>query len=140
MQGECLCGTVIFEIDGEIRNLYQCHCSLCRKATGAAANAATFVQAADFRWVSDQREIRSYQKPSGFRSDFCGVCGSPVPNSLKGTDMVWVPAGLLDGLTASRVSVHLHTSSAASWEQESTGCVRLEGGPESLESLSRLLQ
>ncbi|PSF15386.1 hypothetical protein C7H10_00470 [Marinobacter shengliensis] len=26
-----------FEIDGEIPNLYQCHCSRCRKATGAAA-------------------------------------------------------------------------------------------------------
>ncbi|WP_446685632.1 GFA family protein [Marinobacter arenosus] len=44
MKGECLCGNVKFEIEEEIRNLYQCHCSLCRKATGAAANAATFVQ------------------------------------------------------------------------------------------------
>ena len=139
MQGECLCGSVKFEIDGEIRNLYQCHCSLCRKATGTAANAATFVQGKSFRWVSGQSEIRCYQKPSGFRSDFCSVCGSPVPNSLQGTEMVWVPAGLLSGLVTSRVSVHLHTESAASWEQESTRCVRLEGGPESLESLNKLL-
>jgi len=139
MQGECLCGSVKFEIDGEIRNLYQCHCSLCRKATGAAANAATFVQGSSFRWVSGQSEIRSYQKPSGFRSDFCSICGSPVPNSLRGTEMVWVPAGLLDELGVSRVSVHLHTASAAPWEQESAECVRLEGGPESLESLNKLL-
>ncbi len=65
--------------------------------------------------------------------------GSPVPNSLKGTNVIWVPAGLLDGLVTSRVSVHLHTSSAALWEQESNECVRLEGGPESLEALNRLL-
>lgn len=139
MKGECLCGSVKFEIDEGIRNLYQCHCSLCRKATGAAANAATFVNGDSFRWVSGQSEIRSYQKPSGFRSDFCSVCGSPVPNSLRDTGMVWVPAGLLDELASSRVAVHLHTSSAAPWEQESSECVRLEGGPDSLESLNKRL-
>lgn len=139
MQGECLCGSVKFEIDGEIPNLYQCHCSLCRKATGAAANAATFVQRSSFRWISGENQIRSYQKPSGFRSDFCSVCGSAVPNSLRDTEMVWVPAGLLNELVTSRVSVHLHTTSAAPWEQESADCVRLEGGPESLDSLKQLL-
>ena len=140
MQGECLCGAVKFKIDGEVGDLYQCHCSLCRKATGAAANAATFVSAADFCWVSGQDEIRSYLKPSGFRSDFCSLCGSPVPNPLRNTDKVWIPAGLLNELTASRVVVHLHTASAASWEQEAGQCAHLDGGPESLESLNQLLQ
>ncbi|WP_417568153.1 GFA family protein [Marinobacter sp.] len=139
MKGECLCGNVKFEIEEEIRNLYQCHCSLCRKATGAAANAATFVQDTAFRWVTGESDIRSYKKPSGFRSDFCSICGSPVPNSLRGNRMVWIPAGLINELVASRVSVHLHTKSAAPWEQESAGCVRLDGGPDGLESLNKLL-
>ncbi|MCW8093087.1 GFA family protein [Alteromonas sp. ASW11-130] len=139
MQGECLCGSVKFEIDGEVRNLYQCHCSLCRKATGAAANAATFVQEPNFRWVSGENDISSYSKPSGFRSDFCSVCGSPVPNSLRGSGMVWIPAGLLAELVTSRVAVHLHTDSAAPWEQESRKCVRLSGGPDSLEALNKFL-
>lgn len=139
MKGECLCGTVKFEIEEEIRNLYQCHCSLCRKATGAAANAATFVQDSAFRWVAGESDIRSFKKPSGFRSDFCSVCGSPVPNSLRGSGMVWIPAGLLDELDASRISAHLHTKSAAPWEQESAECARLDGGPDSLESLNKLL-
>ena len=139
MKGECLCGGVKFEIEGEIRNLYQCHCSLCRRATGAAANTATFVSGHSFRWVSGESEIRSFQKPTGFRSDFCSNCGSPVPNKLRGTDMVWVPAGLLDELTESRISAHLHVKSAASWEQDLKRCVRLDGGPDSLESLNKLL-
>ena len=139
MKGECLCGNVKFKIEEEIRNLYQCHCSLCRKATGAAANAATFVQDSAFRWVSGESDIRSYKKPSGFRSDFCSVCGSPVPNSLRGSGMVWIPAGLLDELVTSMISAHLHTKSAAPLEQESAECVRLDGGPDSLESLNKLL-
>ena len=83
MKGECLCGSVSFEIEGDLPNLYQCHCSLCRKATGSSANAATLVNEEHFRWLSGQSEIRSFQKPTGYRSDFCSVCGSPVPFNLR---------------------------------------------------------
>ncbi len=139
MKGECLCGNVKFEISEKVRNFYQCHCSLCRKATGASANTATFVQGEAFRWMSGERDIKSYKKPSGYRSDFCSVCGSLVPNSLRDSGMVWVPAGLLNEPIASKVSVHLHTESAATWEQDAVDCVRLNGGPESLKALNSLL-
>ena len=140
MKGECLCGSVSFEIEGDLPNLYQCHCSLCRKATGSSANAATLVKEEHFRWLSGQSEIRSFQKPTGYRSDFCSVCGSPVPNQLKNTDLVWIPAGLLDGITQSKVAVHLHLASAATWEQESNNCLRLEASPDSLQCLNNALQ
>lgn len=139
MKGECLCGNVKFEILEEIRNFYQCHCSLCQKATGTASNTATFVQGNAFRWLSGESDIKSYKKPSGYRSDFCSACGSLVPNSLRDSGMVWVPAGLLAEPVASKVSVHLHTESAAAWEQDSAECVRLDGGPDSLEALNNLL-
>ncbi|MCH4813436.1 GFA family protein [Vreelandella neptunia] len=140
MKGECLCGEVAFEIEGELPNFYQCHCSLCRKATGSSANAATFVEWNNFRWLSGQSSIRSFQKPTGYRSDFCSACGSPVPNKLRNTDLIWVPAGLLDEATESQISVHLHLSSAATWAQEPDRCVQLVGGPDSLESLNKALK
>jgi hypothetical protein len=139
MKGECLCGVVKFEINGTIPNLYQCHCSLCRRATGTAGNTATFIPGHAFRWLSGETEIRTFVKPTGFRSDFCAICGSPVPNQLRGTEMMWVPAGSLVDLINSRVTVHLHVKSAAPWEQESSNCVRLAGGPDSLEMLNSLL-
>lgn len=140
MKGECLCGKVKFEIKGELPNLYQCHCSLCRKATGSAANAATLVREECFLWLSDQSCISSFQKPTGYRSDFCLVCGSPVPNKLKDTSLMWIPAGLLDGVTLSQVSVHFHLTSAATWAKESDSCVWLADGPDSLEALNQALQ
>lgn len=140
MNGECLCGQVKFAIEGELPNLYQCHCSLCRKATGSTSNTATFVNADSFCWVSGQSKISAFQRPTGYRNDFCSVCGSLVPNKLKGTDLMWVPAGLLNGVTASQISIHLHLSSSASWEAETDSCVRLGVGPDSLESLNKALQ
>lgn len=140
MKGECLCGNVKFEIKEEIRNFYQCHCSLCRKVTGSSSSTATFINASAFRWISGESDIRSYKKPSGYRSDFCSVCGSLVPNSLRDSGMMWVPAGLLnEPLTSSKIAVHLHTKSAATWEHDSAECVRLVGGSESLEQLNNLL-
>ena len=139
MQGECLCGEVKFEIEGNIPNLYQCHCSLCRKATGSSANAATFVRQESFRWLFGADTISSFQKPTGYRSDFCSVCGSPVPNQLQGMELVWVPAGLLEESFEASVNVHLHLGSAASWERESGKCLRLEAGPESLAALESAL-
>lgn len=68
------------------------------------------------------------------------VCGSPVPNKLKDTRLMWIPAGLLDGVTLSQVSVHLHLTSAATWAKESDSCVWLEDGPDSLEALNQALQ
>ncbi|WP_242634365.1 GFA family protein [Marinobacter salicampi] len=139
VKGECLCGQIQFEIDGALPNLYQCHCSLCRKATGAAANAATFVDRENFRWVTGEILITSFQKPSGYRSDFCSACGSPVPNQLRGSELMWVPAGLLQGELTAEVAVHLHLSSSASWERDSDGCLRLEAGPENFESLQQAI-
>jgi len=139
MNGECLCGEVQFEIQSDLPNLYQCHCSLCRKATGSAANAATFVHQQNFRWLSGQDTITSFQKPTGYRSDFCSVCGSPVPNQLRGTELVWVPAGLLEEHFDSAVNVHLHLDSSAAWERDSENCVRLGAGPDSLDALYKAL-
>ncbi|KCZ27565.1 glutathione-dependent formaldehyde-activating enzyme family domain protein, partial [Acinetobacter baumannii 25977_9] len=38
--GSCLCNQVKFSITREIKTVYYCHCSLCRKQTGTGANAA----------------------------------------------------------------------------------------------------
>ena len=92
-----------------------------------------------FHWISGESNIRSYNKPSGYQSDFYSVCGSLVPNSIRDSGMMWVPAGLLSEPIISKISVHLYTKSAATWEHDSAECVRLGGGPESLERLNNLL-
>ncbi|GAA0684576.1 GFA family protein [Marinobacterium maritimum] len=116
MEGQCLCGQVKFELTGNRFNLYQCHCSLCRKQGGAGANAATLVPDDHFQWRAGEELIRTYTRDTGFRSDFCSCCGSPVPNPLRGTGLYWVPAGLLDGELDGEIVAHLHTDSKANWE------------------------
>lgn len=116
MHGSCLCGAVTFEVSGSLPQLYQCHCSLCRKQGGATSNTATLVHAEHFRWLSGESRISSYCKPTGFRSDFCSVCGTTLPNPLRNTPYYWVPAGAFDGDAPLEVVLHLHLASKASWD------------------------
>nr|WP_269749631.1 GFA family protein [Vibrio navarrensis] len=60
--------------------IYQCHCSLCRKVSGSSSNSALIVEASNFKWCSGEHQIRSFSTSSGFKSEFCCQCGSPVPN------------------------------------------------------------
>lgn len=115
--GKCLCAGVQFEISGKLPNLYQCHCSLCRRQSGTAANAATIVSVAQFSWCAGEDLISRWQKQSGLSSHFCRSCGSPVPNALSAdAAFIWVPVGLLDGVE-SQVVAHLCCDSRAAWDQ-----------------------
>jgi len=117
-KGSCFCDQIKFEISGELPDLYQCHCSECRKTTGSSANAGMLIDKTKFRWVSGEEFITVFIKDSGYRVNFCRSCGSPVPNptSLR-DDLLWVPAGLLNNLPESlKISHHLCVNSKASWD------------------------
>lgn len=138
MRGQCLCGQIEFEIGGAIPKLYQCHCSLCRKQGGSASNTATIVAARNFRWLAGEEHISSWAKETGFRSHFCSMCGSPVPNPLRNTPYFWVPAGLLGEDAELEVVAHLHVGSKAPWDTIALPGIQYETMPELSEFLEFL--
>jgi hypothetical protein len=115
--GSCLCGDIRFEIRSAIPGLYQCHCSLCRKLSGTNSNTACMVRAEDFSWTTTQRKIRVFERPTGFHSEFCERCGSPVPFAMAAQRLVWVPAGAIDGALGTRVANHIFVGSKADWDE-----------------------
>lgn len=139
MIGKCLCGAIQFETTGETSNLYQCHCSLCRKQSGSSANAATIIHESEFSWISGLDRISYFKKDSGFTSNFCSTCGSPVPNQLRDSDKVWIPAGLLENEGSQKIVVHICTGSKASWDEIPASTESVEGMPD-LEAHFRTLQ
>ena len=116
MRGQCLCGQVEFEIDGSHLKLYQCHCSLCRRQSGSSSNTSAIVGNTNFRWLRGSEFIASWKKESGFRSDFCSTCGSPLPNPLRNLPYYWVPAGLLEEYDGLEIVAQLCVTSKASWD------------------------
>jgi hypothetical protein len=116
MRGQCICGAVAFEVNASSLKLYRCHCSLCRRQSGTASSLATIVPNSQFKWLAGQDKITSWRMESGFRSDFCSACGSPVPNPLRTTNNTWVPAGLLEPQANLRVAADIYLGSKADWD------------------------
>jgi len=116
MRGKCLCGEVQFALSGELPDLYQCHCSLCRKVSGSSANAAFVIDLEQLSWIEGEELVQKYQSDTGYKSHFCSRCGSPLPNLTANDSAWWVPVGLLEYGEGLRVGAHLFVGSRAPWD------------------------
>ena len=52
LKGSCLCGAVKYEVTGEPKRFYHCHCSRCRKATGTGMRSGRSACASCRLWSS----------------------------------------------------------------------------------------
>ncbi len=136
--GSCLCGRVRFEVAGPFPKLYQCHCSLCRKQGGSVSNTGLIVATDKFRWLAGEDAIGKWQRSTGFRSHFCQRCGSVVPNPLRDTGYIWVPAGALDDVGTLEIAAQLFLGSKLDCDQPRTDGLQYETAP-SLEELIAIL-
>lgn len=118
MHGSCLCGAVSFAIVDKSTDIYQCHCSICRKATGSSGISVFLCSGSSFRWLSGESNAQLHTTPSGYRSVFCRICGSRLPDSNPDRSTYWIPAGLVnDGLAEIKVGAHIYVGSKAAWDQ-----------------------
>ena len=117
-KGRCNCGAVRFEIDAPVTDVYVCHCSICRRATGTAGIPVVVVPSAQLRFLQGREQVASWRKPDGdWERSFCRVCGSPLPHA-NDARTAYVPAGTIDeGADALRVVHHLWVGSKAPWDE-----------------------
>lgn len=99
VKGSCLCGAVKYEVTGETKRFYHCHCKRCRKATGTghASNLVVAPQTA-ISWLRGEDMLVRYKVPDSerFYNWFCKQCGASMPRAVAEIDAVIIPAGSLD--------------------------------------------
>ena len=118
IRGSCLCGEVRFEISGKLSGASHCHCSMCRKAHGAAFGTYAAAKAADFRVVSGSERITRYRSSAGIVRTFCARCGSSLPGfDSRSPDVVDVALGVLDDDPGVRPTCHIFVASKAPWHE-----------------------
>ena len=115
--GGCNCGQVTFSVDTMVKDVYLCHCSICRKSTGSGAIAVTVVPKHQFAWNSGEKYIKSWEKPGhDWLKNFCSECGSPLPAD-NDDNTVFIPVGLIEqGAEHLKVKGHIFVDSKASWQ------------------------
>jgi hypothetical protein len=117
IRGSCLCGAVAYEVTEPFAHFLYCHCTRCRKATGAAHAANAVVKPEAFRWTRGEADVARFDLPTArsFATAFCRHCGSPMPHLTRSKTRVIIPAGTFDGEPAAGPSVHAYWRSRAGW-------------------------
>jgi hypothetical protein len=78
------------------------------------------VKREDFQLVQGHDLIKTFEAPvrgtpPAYCTNFCGRCGSPVPNPSNDSPCVDVPAGLLDDDPQIRPDRHIFVDAKSSW-------------------------
>ena len=118
LTGSCLCGSVQYEVTGEIQRFYHCHCQRCRKATGTGhASNLLVTPHTSITWVKGEDLLARYKVPEAerFFNCFCKNCGGPMPRVVPELDGVLIPAGSLDTPSPLPAQARIFWDSRAEW-------------------------
>ena len=131
LRGSCLCGLITYEVQPPVSKFAHCHCSRCRKATGAAHASNVYVPAEQLLWRSGHDHIRRFDLASAlsFAKWFCDRCGSPVPRISRSGKLAVVPAGSLDDVPHDMPSARIFCSSDVPWACRGDGLPRFSEYP-----------
>ena len=73
---QCLCGDITLDATLPSKWVAHCHCSLCRRAHGAAFVTWVGMDAARCVIGDAKRQLRWYASTPGAERGFCGHCGA----------------------------------------------------------------
>ncbi|MCL6417219.1 GFA family protein [Aestuariirhabdus sp. Z084] len=120
--GECFCGSIRYQVEGELRDARSCHCSRCRKAFSSQASAYALIDADRFTWLQGEELLSRYNSQQDFGLQFCRRCGSTLCGTYKGA-VHGVTLGCVNGDPKVAIGYHIFVGSRASWEIMPDGVV-----------------
>ncbi len=113
LTGQCLCGNISFQADGDIPVMANCHCTDCRHSTGSAFATLMFIKQSDVQ-VSGTPKTFQHTSDAGstMTKHFCDNCGTPMftQNSAR-EGMLGLRAGVVNEQTEFTPKVNVYTSS-----------------------------
>jgi len=116
IRGSCLCGRVRYQIIGALGATGHCHCSMCRKAHGAAFGTYSRVRRRDFRFVAGEDDVQVYASSPGISRSFCRHCGATLQYITDANpDSFALALGTLDDDPGVRPESHIFVRSKAPW-------------------------
>jgi hypothetical protein len=120
LKGGCLCGALRYETTAEPARQTACHCTICRRASGAPFVAWFSVPSASFRFVTG-RPARFKSSEHGTRT-FCAGCGTPLTfRSTRYPDEIDITTCSLDDPEAVPPRDHTFARSSLPWVRLADG-------------------
>ena len=111
--GRCLCGSVQYTITGAPTMVLDCHCSMCRRESGAPSLVFVGYRRAD---VSIGGPLKYYRSSDIAKRGFCPDCGSPIcyEDNADGK-FIWITAGTHDDAAPLPEREHVYVNDKLPW-------------------------
>jgi hypothetical protein len=132
IQGSCLCQAVRYEVGAPLGRTGHCHCSICRKAHGAAFATWAGVDPEQFRWTAGAELVAGFASSPGRERCFCRQCGSPLA-ATHGGRVHEIVVGSIDGDPGIRAREHIFVASKAPWYEINDALPQAAEWPSDLE-------
>ncbi|HZU50336.1 MAG TPA: GFA family protein [Sphingomicrobium sp.] len=116
-KGQCHCGAVQYEMPTETSHTSLCHCSDCRRHSGAPLVAWALVSRDKLRISGETRE---YASSENGRRHFCPECGTSLfyTNEAIFPDKVDVQFSTLDDPNAFVPTTQIQTAERIHWMEQ----------------------
>ena len=93
--GECFCGAVAIEADGDPEGMGYCHCASCRSWSAGPVNAFTLWKPEAVRVTRGEDKLARYMKTENSGRQYCTDCGGHVMTDHPGLGLIDVYAATL---------------------------------------------
>lgn len=115
LRGSCLCGAVHYAVDDDFRYALNCHCSQCRRATGAAFKSFAGIERDKLALTAGHDDLLIFGDAAHAHDVHCGKCGSLLYSVVREGAYVHVTLGTLLDSPAIRPGAHIFVGSKAPW-------------------------
>src|SRR5579883_2354339 len=112
LTGGCHCRAIRYSVSGTPFNATNCHCSICRRTSGAPFVTWFSVRPHEFQLQGNPERYQSSER--GVRS-FCGRCGTQLTFQCHGIDEIDITTSSLDEPDRVPPTDNTRTSSRLSW-------------------------
>jgi len=117
-RGQCLCGSVQYEVVGDPRIVAHCHCEDCQRLTGTGHSTGAVFPESKFQ-LNGPVSVFKLQSENGneVTRAFCPSCGSPIfGRNLGMQGFVTVSLGTLDDSSDLKSDVAVFARNRKPWD------------------------
>ena len=128
LRGRCYCGAVSFTVQDAFEYALICHCSECRRRTGAACKPFAGIRTPALKIGGGYESVLRLGSDDGHHSS-CGKCGSLLYSLVRDGAYVHVTLGSLIDPPTIVPQAHIFVGSKAPWDIICDGLPLFEAFP-----------
>ncbi|TNH82730.1 hypothetical protein CF139_19855 [Aeromonas hydrophila] len=129
LTASCLCGAVALSLPDRFDYLGNCHCSECRKFSGADYAPVGGLDGALVTITRGEEAISRFQKSPETTLAFCRQCGSSLFSEKRSSGKLNLRLGILDTAPSQRPGCHIFVGSKAPWHEITDELPQFEARP-----------